>query len=167
MAWGGVDSEQARREVAVDGARNSPQDFWDKGRGTGTGAARPLRGVPSGAPRPSGPAAPAPSLAPPPEPRPAGPPPRVGGAVAALVVSVLTLAVPITGVSMGFWFFVLVTNVPGIAFGIAALVKIPDEAAVERFLRYTWACNFAYLVLSVVFLVPAMVLALMMMLFTY
>ncbi|GAB2508047.1 hypothetical protein [Nocardiopsis aegyptia] len=143
----------------MNGARRNPRDFWEKGRGTGAGAPRPLGGVPSGAPRAARPS----RLAVPDEPRPTGPPPRVGGAVAALVVSLLTLAVPILGISLGFWFFVLVTNVPGIGFGIAALTKIPDEAAVERFLRYTWACNLAYVVLSVVFLVPVMVLALMMM----
>ncbi|WP_369800920.1 hypothetical protein [Nocardiopsis sp. NRRL B-16309] len=142
----------------MDGTRRSPRDFWEKGRGGGAGAPRPLGSMPSGTPRPARPT----ELAVPAEPRPTGPPPRVGGAVAALVVSVLTLAVPILGVSLGFWFFLLVTNVPGIGFGIAALTKIPDEAAVERFLRYTWACNFAYLVLSVVFLVPVMVLVLMM-----
>ncbi|WP_369696521.1 hypothetical protein [Nocardiopsis sp. YSL2] len=147
----------------MDGARNSPRDFWEKGRGAGTGAPRPLGGVPSGAPRPAQPA----GLAVPAEPRPTGPPARVGGAVAALVVALLTLAVPVLGISLGFWFFVLVANIPGIGFGIAALTKVPDEAAVERFLRYTWACNFAYLALSVVFLVPVMVLALMMSMFAF
>ena len=159
MVWGWVDSEQARREVAVDGAGKSPRDFWDKGGGSG--APRPIGGAPSGTPRPTRP----PGLAVPAEPRPTGPPARIGGAVAALVVALLTLSVPILGISLGFWFFVLVTNVPGIGFGIAALTKIPDEAAVERFIRYTWACNFAYLVLSVVFLVPVMVLALMVSMF--
>lgn len=161
MVRGGVGNEEVRREVAVNGARNSPRDFWEKGRGTG--APRPLGGVPSGASRPAH----LPGLAAPPAPRPIGPPARVGGAVAALVVAVLTLAVPVLGISLGLWFFVLVTNIPGIGFGIAALTKIPDEAAVERFLRYTWACNFAYLVLSVVFLVPVMVLALMMTMFAF
>ncbi|WP_370013356.1 hypothetical protein [Nocardiopsis sp. Huas11] len=147
----------------MDRAQNSPRDFWEKGSGAGGGAPRPLGGAPRPA-RPPGPGA-APGLVVPTEPRPTGPPPRVGGAVAALVVALLTLAVPVLGVSLGFWFFLLVTNVPGIGFGIAALTKIPDEAAVERFLRYTWACNFAYLVLSVVFLVPVMILALMVTMF--
>lgn len=94
-------------------------------------------------------------------PRPSGPPARVGGAVAALVVALLTLLVPILGVSLGLWFFILVTNVPGIVLGIMALVKIPDAVEVERYIRYTWACTFAYTALSVVFLVPVIALALL------
>lgn len=98
---------------------------------------------------------------PPDTPRPSGPPARVGGAVAALVVALCTLVVPILGVSLGLWFFVLVTNVPGIVLGILALVKIPNAVEVERYIRYTWACTFAYTALSVVFLVPVLALALL------
>ncbi|WP_116246197.1 hypothetical protein [Nocardiopsis sp. FIRDI 009] len=82
----------------------------------------------------------------------------MGGAVAALVVAVLTLAIPALGVSLGLWFFLLLTNIPGIGLGVTALAKVPDTAEVERFLRYTWACNLAYVAMSVVFLVPVLVL---------
>lgn len=92
-------------------------------------------------------------------PGPTGPPARVGGAVAALVVAGLTLIVPALGLSLGLWFFVLVANVPGIILGIRALWKIPDAVQVERYIRYTWACNFAYVALSVVFVVPVIVFA--------
>ncbi|MFI6575259.1 hypothetical protein ACIBFB_05615 [Nocardiopsis sp. NPDC050513] len=128
-----------------------PRDFWERERGS---APRPT--VPAGAPvygaraprHPSGAPAPGPSAAP----RPVGPPPRVGGAVAALVVALLTLAVPVTGIALGQFYFVLLANIPGIGLGVAALVKIPDTAEVERFLRYTWACNFAYIAVSAVLL---------------
>ncbi|MBR8742567.1 hypothetical protein DSY14_12645 [Nocardiopsis sp. MG754419] len=90
---------------------------------------------------------------------PSGPPARVGGAVAALVVAVLTLAVPALGLALGLWFFVLVANVPGIVLGIMALRRVPDAVEVEKYIRYTWACNFAYVALSVVFAVPVLVLA--------
>ncbi|OLT29729.1 hypothetical protein BJF83_10100 [Nocardiopsis sp. CNR-923] len=83
-------------------------------------------------------------------PRPVGPPPRTGGAVAALVVALLTLAVPVTGIALGQFYFILLANVPGISLGVATLVKVPDTAEVERFLRYTWACNFAYIAVSAV-----------------
>ncbi|GHD35033.1 hypothetical protein GCM10007147_41150 [Nocardiopsis kunsanensis] len=111
-------------------------------------------------------AQPAPGAANPPPgaPPPSGPPPRVGGAVAALVVAFLTWAVPLLGITMGLWFYVLVANLPGVAFAVTALTKIPNTSEVERFIRYTWACNFAYIALSVVFAVPLAVLFLMMML---
>nr|WP_039831685.1 hypothetical protein [Nocardiopsis valliformis] len=94
-------------------------------------------------------------------PLPSGPPARVGGAVAALVVALCTLAVPVLGIALGLWFFILVANIPGIVLGIIALVKIPNAVDVERYIRYTWACTFAYTALSVVFLVPVIVLALL------
>ncbi|MEV2274464.1 hypothetical protein AB0I72_02655 [Nocardiopsis sp. NPDC049922] len=128
-----------------------PRAFWERERGS---ALRPT--VPTGAPehdaraprRPTG----APTLGPAAAPRPVGPPPRVGGAVAALVVALLTLVVPITGIALGQFYFLLLANVPGIGLGVIALVKIPDTAEVERFLRYTWACNFAYIAVSAVLL---------------
>lgn len=98
-------------------------------------------------------------------PPPSGPPPRVGGAVAALVVAFLTWTVPILGITMGLWFYVLVANVPGVAFAVTALTKLPHTSEVERFIRYTWACNFVYIALSVIFAVPLAVLFIMMMLF--
>lgn len=102
---------------------------------------------------------------PPGSPPPSGPPPRVGGAVAALVVAFLTWTVPLLGITMGLWFYVLVANVPGVAFAVTALTKVPNTSEVERFIRYTWACNFAYIALSVIFAVPLAVLFVMMMLF--
>lgn len=102
---------------------------------------------------------------PPGTPPPSGPPPRVGGAVAALVVAFLTWTVPLLGITMGLWFYVLVANVPGVAFAVTALTKIPNTSEVERFIRYTWACNFTYIALSVIFAVPLAVLFIMMMLF--
>jgi hypothetical protein len=94
-------------------------------------------------------------------PLPSGPPPRVGGAVAALVVALFTLVVPALGIALDLWFFILVANIPGIVLGIIALVKIPDAVEVERYIRYTWACTFVYTALSVVFLVPVIALALL------
>lgn len=117
---------------------------------------RPVGAAPTGAPPP--PATGFPNVSEPPSaPAPTGPPARVGGAVAALVVAGLTLIVPALGLSLGLWFFVLVANVPGIVLGIMALWKIPDAVQVERYIRYTWACNFAYVALSVVFVVPVIV----------
>jgi hypothetical protein len=152
----------------VNGDRSDPRGFWERGRGyvpgTGAPADAPAR-VPAPPTAPRAPFAPvraaaAPSHAPPASaPRPSGPPARVGGAVAALVVALLTVIVPVLGVSLGLWFFFLVTNVPGIVLGIMALVKVPDAVEVERYIRYTWACTLAYLVLSVVFLVPVIALA--------
>ncbi|MET9712689.1 hypothetical protein ACFW3Z_19850 [Nocardiopsis alba] len=89
---------------------------------------------------------------------PSGPPPRVGGAVAALVVAMLTLVVPILGFSMGLWFFIVLANVPGIVMGVMALKRVPDTEAVERYIRYTWGCTFAYTALYVVFAIPVLVL---------
>lgn len=102
---------------------------------------------------------------PPGTPPPSGPPPRVGGAVASLVVAFLTWTVPLIGVFMGLWFYVLIANIPGVAFAVTALTKIPNAPDVERFIRYTWACNFAYIALSVVFAVPLVVMVMMMILF--
>jgi len=75
------------------------------------------------------------------------------------VAALLSLVVPALGLYLGMWFFLLVANLPGIGFGIMAVVRNPDASEVERFLRYSWACNFAYAVLSVVFLIPIMILA--------
>ncbi len=83
----------------------------------------------------------------------------MGGAVAALFVAVSTLIVQVLGVSLGLWFFVLFANVPGIVLGVMALTKVPDTDAVERYIRYTWTCTFAYTAFSVVFLLPVMVIA--------
>ncbi|GHC78106.1 hypothetical protein GCM10007079_15770 [Nocardiopsis terrae] len=158
----------------MNGDRSDPRAFWER-----SGTSVPGTGPPAGAPPVGAPAAPAqparptpagypagpayPAAAPPPAfrqgPAPSGPPPRVGGAVAALVVAVCTLAIPVLGVSLGLWFFVLTANVPGVVLGILALVRIPDTAAVERYIRYTWACTFAYTALAVVFLVPVIALA--------
>lgn len=155
----------------MNGDRSDPREFWERGRSSVPGAGLPASAPPShvsappAAPRPtSAPVYPAvaPSyVLPAGAPHPSGPPARVGGAVAALVVALLTLIVPVLGVSLGLWFFVLVTNVPGIVLGIMALVKIPDAVEVERYIRYTWACTFAYAALSVVFLVPVIALALL------
>lgn len=169
----------------MHGDRSDPRDFWERGRGSAPGSGLST-GSPQAAPSAPGvgPSAnasatarvptvdparrPAPVTAystapahvlPPAPPRPSGPPARVGGAVAALVVALCTLVVPILGVSLGLWFFVLVANVPGIVLGIMALVRIPDAVEVERYIRYTWACTFAYAALSVVFLVPVIALA--------
>ncbi|MFE1167262.1 hypothetical protein [Nocardiopsis sp. NPDC058789] len=83
----------------------------------------------------------------------------MGGAVAALLVAVSTLVVQVLGVALGLWFFVLFANVPGIVLGVMALTKVPDTDAVERYIRYTWTCTFAYTAFSVVFLLPVMVIA--------
>lgn len=98
-------------------------------------------------------------------PQPSGPPPRVGGAVAALAVAFLTWTVPVIGIALGLWFYVLVANLPGVAFAVIALTKVPDTDAVERFIRYTWVCNFSYAVLSVLFAFPLAAVAMMMFLF--
>ncbi|OKI21023.1 hypothetical protein A6A08_21870 [Nocardiopsis sp. TSRI0078] len=103
---------------------------------------------------------------PPEAPPPSAPPARVGGAVAALVVAVLTVAGPALMVYLDFWFFLLVVNVPGIGFGIATLRKLPDPVEVERYIRYTWACTFAYAILFVLFTIPVVVLFMMMLLLT-
>ncbi|CAL9521638.1 hypothetical protein SUDANB121_03867 [Nocardiopsis dassonvillei] len=131
----------------------SPRDFWEREQGFA------LRSVsPAAAPAPS-PAAPAPAAGPRPHarppagpftgPPPTGPPARVGGTVAALVVAVLTLVPPVLlGAYTGLWFLFLGVNVPGIALAAVGLTKIPDADEVERYLRYTWACNLAYAVLD-------------------
>ncbi|SIO85457.1 hypothetical protein [Nocardiopsis sp. JB363] len=155
----------------MHGDRSDPRAFWERGQGTADVAATPRRSA-----RPVG-AAPmrtAPTATTPPgtgfqaasgqrfapaTPPPSGPPARVGGAVAALVVAGLTLIVPALGLSLGLWFFVLVANAPGVVLGIMALRKIPDAVQVEKYIRYTWACNFAYVALSVVFAVPVIVFA--------
>ncbi|MFD6950171.1 hypothetical protein ACFWGT_08705 [Nocardiopsis sp. NPDC060348] len=86
--------------------------------------------------------------------------------MAALVVAVLTVAGPALMVYLDFWFFLLVVNVPGIGFGIATLRKLPDPVEVERYIRYTWACTFAYAILFVLFTIPVVVLFMMMLLLT-
>jgi hypothetical protein len=153
----------------MQGGSGSPRDFWEREQG----AAR--RSVAPAPARPASPAGPAPAAHarpytptgahPPAEPRPTGPPARVGGTVAALVVAVLTLIPPLLGVYLGLWFLLLGSNIPGIVLAIVALTRIPDTAEVERYLRYTWACNLAYGLLGVpvtviVLFVYAMALAL-------
>ncbi|NKY96420.1 hypothetical protein [Nocardiopsis alborubida] len=91
----------------------------------------------------------------------------MGGAVAALVVAVLSAAGSILMMYLGFWFFLLAVNVPGVWFGISTLRGLSDPERVERYIRYTWACNFSYFALFVLFLIPVAVLAMMMLLFTY
>lgn len=141
----------------MHGDRSDPRTFWERGRTSIPVTAPPRR--PVGAP-PSSLAAPESRRTPtgPDVSGPTGPPPRVGGAVAALVVAILTLAVPLLGLYMGLWFFVLVANVPGVVLGVKALRRIPDTDEVERYIRYTWVCNLIYTALSVVFLVPLLIL---------
>ncbi|WP_330090409.1 hypothetical protein [Nocardiopsis codii] len=138
--------------------QGGPKAFWEREQGSTLGSVRPSAAVGARIPVPG-----TPTTGPSPRDHrrtgPTGPPARLGGAVAALVVALLSLVVPALGLYLGMWFFLLVANVPGIGFGIMAVVRNPDAAEVERFLRYSWACNFAYAVLSVVFLIPIMVLA--------
>ncbi|GAB3717520.1 hypothetical protein [Nocardiopsis oceani] len=144
----------------MNGDPSNPRAFWERGRTTVPGSAAPTEAPRKAATAP--PAAPfaAPPMAPVPgAPRPSGPPARVGGAVAALVVALCTLVIPAFGMYLGFWFFALATNLPGIALGIFALAKVPDADEVDRYIRYTWACTFVFLALSAVFLVPVVVLA--------
>lgn len=157
----------------MNGDPSDPRAFWERGRTSVPGSAAPTE-----APRRAASAPPAAPLATPPThqptaypptappmapvpgaPRPSGPPARVGGAVAALIVALCTLVIPAFGMYLGFWFFALTTNIPGIALGIFALAKIPDADEVDRYIRYTWACTFVFLALSAVFLVPLIVLA--------
>lgn len=144
-----------------------PRDFWEREQGS---ALRPA--APAARPA-SAPAAPAPvARTRPPAGRPqagpfAGPPPqgppaRVGGTVAALVVAVLILLPPVLlGLSTGLWFLCLGANVPGVALAIVALAKVPDADEVERYLRYTWACNLAYAVLDAFLLAIALFVLMM------
>ncbi len=139
----------------------SPRDFWEREQGSALrsvapapGRTAPARGV-SAPPRGL-----APQAVPAVGPVPAGPPARVGGTVAALVVAVLTLLPPLLGAYLGVWFVLLGSNVPGIVLGVIALAKVPDADEVERYLRYTWACNLAYAALCVpVMLIVLFVLA--------
>ncbi len=147
------------------GGSNNPRAFWEREQEFTLGTAAPTpssRLTPTARPMPPGPTthtsgAPAPSA----------PPARVGGAVAALVVALLTWLVPALGIYLGLWFYVLVTNFLGVGLAITALVKVPDAPAVERFIRYTWACNFVYIGLSVLFLIPILVMALMALMFSF
>lgn len=148
---------------------NGPRAFWEREPGStrrsmpSASPAAPARrpepagpwGTPATAPPPTDPLAP--SGAPPPS----EPPARVGGAVAALVVAVLTVVGPGLMIYLGFWFFLLAVNLPGIGFGVATLTKLPDPAEVERYIRYTWACTFIYVALFVVFVIPVAVLFMM------
>lgn len=148
---------------------NGPRAFWEREPGS------TRRSMPSGSPaapaRRPGPAGPwgAPATAPPSTdplapsgaPPPSEPPARVGGAVAALVVAVLTVVGPGLMIYLGFWFFLLAVNLPGIGFGVATLTKLPDPTEVERYIRYTWACTFIYVALFVVFVIPVAVLFMM------
>ncbi len=161
-----------------------PRAFWERKHGFTLGSPPPGGGAIPERPAPSepfrlsgtsGPARPPehpfPSSAPPGPfpgtPPPSGPPARVGGAVAALVVSVLTVVGPGLMAYLGFWFFLLAVNVPGICFGIAALRAVPDAERVERHIRGAWACVFAYVALFVLFMIPIVFLAVMMTLFAY
>ncbi|WP_370462401.1 hypothetical protein [Nocardiopsis sp. FR6] len=152
-----------------------PRAFWEREHGSAPASsaaaprgplASPARREPTGlrelsAPPPTDPAQP------PGAPAPAGPPARVGGAVAALVVAVLSVAGPALMVYLEYWFFLLAVNLPGIGFGIAALTRLADPAAVERYIRYTWACTFAYAALFVLFTIPLAVIFAVMFLLTY
>lgn len=90
----------------------------------------------------------------------------MGGAVAALVVAVLSLAGPVLMAYWGLWFFLVALNLPGVGFGIVALRKVPDPAGVEQYIRYTWACTFAYVTLFALFVIPLAALTLMVFLLT-
>ncbi|MFC6432078.1 hypothetical protein ACFQBR_26070 [Nocardiopsis tropica] len=141
--------------------QGGPKAFWEREQGSTLGSVRP--------PGPAGPSRPAsggpfghrpgPRPGAGPGAGPTGPPARLGGAVAALVAALLSLVVPVLGLYLGMWFFLLVANLPGIGFGVMAVRRYPDAAEVERHLRYAWACNFAYAALSVVFFIPLMLLA--------
>ncbi|WP_306365837.1 hypothetical protein [Nocardiopsis sp. CC223A] len=134
----------------MPGRSGGPRDFWEREQG---GALRSVSPVPT---RTASPAAPAGHARPPAGPAPTGPPARVGGTVAALVVAALTLIPPLLGAYLGVWFLLLGANVPGIALAVVALTKVPDAPEVERYLRYTWACNLAYGLLGV----PVMIIVL-------
>lgn len=151
----------------MNSGRGGPKAFWEREHGSTLGASLPSQAPHSGRPAsPSGPP-PSPGTVPPPtpyapgSPQPTGPPARVGGAVAALAVALLTLLGPALGLSLGLTFFLLATNIPGIALGIVALVKIPNAPEVERFIRYTWACNFAYAALTGLLLIPVIAVVLL------
>ncbi|MFW6638769.1 hypothetical protein ACOALZ_01860 [Nocardiopsis algeriensis] len=135
-----------------------PRAFWEREQGPvpRPGLPSPPRG-PYGSPPPAGTrSASHPEYGSPP----AGPPARVGGAVAALVVAVLSLVALVAfTVWSELWFLLLAANAPGVALGITALLKIPDAPEVERYIRYTWACNFAYMAVLAVFLVSLAALA--------
>lgn len=131
----------------MPGRSGGPRDFWEREQG---GALRPAAPVPTRTASPAAPAAYArPHVHPPAAPAPTGPPARVGGTVAALLVALLTLVPPLLGAYLGLWFLLLGANIPGIALAAVALSKIPDAPEVERYLRYTWACNLAYGLLGV------------------
>lgn len=149
---------------AVISGQGGPRAFWEREQGSTLGSVLPSKAA--GTPAATAPASARPRtdrppghFGPPAPTGPTGPPARLGGAVAALVAGILTLVVPALGLYLGMWFFLLVANLPGIGFGIVAVLRNPDAAEVERYLRYAWACNFAYVALSVVFLIPIMVLA--------
>lgn len=149
----------------VIGGSSDPQAFWEREQGFTLGSTAPA--PTSGPTSPKRPLAPGPVTHPPATPAPSAPPARVGGAVAALVVALLTWAVPVLGISLGLWFYILVANFPGVGFAITALVKVPNAPEVERFIRYTWACNFVYIGLSVLFLIPILIMALMALMFSF
>lgn len=154
----------------MNGGSGNPRAFWEREQGFTLGAAAPTPTARPTSPtqQPSQPpTVPGPTAYPPGTVPPSAPPARVGGAVAALVVAFLTWIVPALGLYLGLWFYVLVANFPGVAFAIAALVKVPNAPEVERFIRYTWACNFAYIGLSVLFLIPILIVALMALLFSF
>ncbi|MFJ9555816.1 hypothetical protein ACIRPH_18520 [Nocardiopsis sp. NPDC101807] len=142
--------------------QGGPKAFWEREQGSTLGSVRPPDASGPRTAHPSRPAAGG-SFGHRPGPHtgvgPTGPPARLGGAVAALVAALLSLVVPVLGLYLGMWFFLLVANLPGIGFGVMAVRRYPDAAEVERHLRYAWACNFAYAALSVVFFIPLMLLA--------
>ncbi|MDT0328928.1 hypothetical protein [Nocardiopsis lambiniae] len=156
-----------RERERMQGSTGGPKAFWEREQGSAT------RSVAPSAPAPGRPLT-APARSPstafsvhPPAPVPIGPPARVGGTVAALVVALLTLTGPILGAYLGLWFLLLGSNVPGITLAIVALTRIPDAPEVERFLRYTWACNFAYIGLNAVLAVFVLLMLAMIILLGY
>lgn len=151
----------------MQGHRSAIERFWeDSGPNPVPGNAPPPLGpldrpapTPPPGPPPPGPAsavtappappsaAPAAPLAPPAPAPPAGPPPRTGAAVAALLCAILTLVFPGLGILSGFPVLAILTNVPGLVFGLLALANRRDPEAVERNIARTWACNLGYLLL--------------------
>ncbi|MDA2805874.1 hypothetical protein [Nocardiopsis suaedae] len=67
--------------------------------------------------------------------------------MAALLCAMLTLAFPALGLLLGFPILAVLTNVPGLVFGLLALAGRRDAEAVERNIARTWACNLGYLLL--------------------
>ncbi|MDA2809682.1 hypothetical protein O4J56_03420 [Nocardiopsis sp. RSe5-2] len=145
----------------MHGHRSAIERFWeDTGPNPVAGSAPPpAPGPPSPPPGPApavtapppppiaAPAAQAAPIAPPAPAPPLGPPPRTGAAVAALLCAMLTLVFPGLGLLLGFPVLAVLTNVPGLVFGLLALANRRDPEAVERNIARTWACNLGYLLL--------------------